>query len=60
MPGWLQAFVDVNPITILVSAARGLMHGQPAAGDVMIVLLISAGLTLVFAPLTMFRYGRKT
>ena len=60
MPGWLQAFVDVNPITILVSAARGLMRGQPAAGDVMIVLLISAGLTLVFAPLTMFRYGRKT
>ena len=28
MPGWVQAFVKVNPITHLTTAARGLMHGD--------------------------------
>ena len=27
MPGWVQAFVNANPITHLATAARGLMHG---------------------------------
>ena len=29
MPGWLQSFVKVNPITHLVGAVRGLMLGGP-------------------------------
>ena len=29
MPGWLQAFVKVNPITHLVDAVRGLLLGGP-------------------------------
>src|SRR5919206_4804655 len=29
MPGWLQAFVKVNPITKVVDATRGLMLGGP-------------------------------
>ena len=60
MPSWLQAFVNVNPITILVSAARGLMHGYPVGGDIATVLAISAGLVAVFAPLTTYLYRRKT
>ena len=32
MPGWLQAFVEVNPITQLVATVRGLMLGGPVAG----------------------------
>jgi ABC-2 type transport system permease protein len=59
MPGWVQAFVRVNPITHLASAARGLMHGGAAAGDVGWVLLWSAGLVLVFAPLTMRLYNAE-
>src|SRR5688572_8564884 len=27
MPGWLQAFVDINPITLLVAAVRSVMAG---------------------------------
>lgn len=50
LPGWLQAIVDVNPITILVRAMRGLMHGGAATGDLALVLAISAGLVAVFAP----------
>jgi ABC-2 type transporter/ABC transporter len=31
MPGWLQAFAKVNPITIFVQALRGLLVGGPVA-----------------------------
>jgi ABC-2 type transport system permease protein len=30
MPGWLQAFVRVNPVSHLVTAERGLLAGEPA------------------------------
>ncbi|HEX6310552.1 MAG TPA: ABC transporter permease [Acidimicrobiia bacterium] len=52
MPGWVQAFVNVNPITHLASAARDLMHGS-AAGDIGWVLLWCVALVAVFAPITM-------
>ncbi len=58
MPGWLQAFIDVNPISHLVTAARGLMAGTATAGQVGWVLAASATLTAVFAPLTMHLYRR--
>ena len=59
MPGWLQAFVRVNPVTHLVTAERALMAGQPAAGQLAWVLLASAALAAVFAPLTAWLYGRQ-
>lgn len=59
MPGWVQAFVEVNPVTHLASAARGLMHGTLEAGHVGWVLLWSAGLVAVFAPLTMRLYNAE-
>ncbi|HKX76723.1 MAG TPA: ABC transporter permease [Acidimicrobiia bacterium] len=59
LPGWLQRFVDVNPISILTTAMRGLVHGTAQAGDIGAVLAISAGLVAVFAPLTMLLYRRK-
>jgi ABC-2 type transport system permease protein len=60
LPGWLEAFVDVNPVTHLVTAARGLMDGTATAGDVLLVLATAAVLTAVFAPLTTRLYRRKT
>ena len=59
MPGWLQAFVNVNPVSHLVTAERGLIAGQPAAGQVAWVLLASAALAAVFAPVTAWLYGRQ-
>jgi ABC-2 type transport system permease protein len=59
MPGWLQTVVDINPISHLVTAERGLMHGTATAGDVAWVLLASAALVAVFAPLTMCLYRNK-
>ena len=59
MPSWLQAVVDVNPISHLVTAERGLMHGTATAGEVAGVLIGSAALVAVFAPLTMRLYRNK-
>lgn len=58
MPGWLQAFVKVNPVTHLVSAERGLMHGTATSEPIVWVLVASAVLVTIFAPLTSWLYGR--
>jgi ABC-2 type transport system permease protein len=59
MPGWLQAFIDVNPISHLVTAARALMAGSAATGQIGWVLAASAALTAVFAPLSVHLYRAK-
>jgi ABC-2 type transport system permease protein len=59
MPGWLQAFVKVNPITHLVAAVRAVMAGQPNGGEIMWVLAASGILVAIFGPLTMRLYNRK-
>ena len=58
LPGWLEAFVDINPISHLVTASRGLMEGTASAGDIGVVLATAAVLTAVFAPLTVHLYRR--
>jgi len=57
MPGWVQAFVDVNPISHVATAARSLMHGAVDGGAVGWSLLWSALLLAIFAPLTIRRYN---
>ena len=59
MPGWVQAFVKVNPITHVTAAARSLMHGEFEVGDLTWVAVWSAGLVVVFAPLTMRLYNAE-
>jgi ABC-2 type transport system permease protein len=58
LPSWLETFVDINPISILVTADRGLIAGSAEIADIGLVLGISAVLTAVFAPLTVRRYRR--
>ncbi len=59
MPGWLQAWNVVNPITRLVSSMRNLMlDSGPVAANVSITLAWMAGLLLVFVPLAMRAYKR--
>jgi ABC-2 type transport system permease protein len=60
LPGPLEAFVNVNPISILVDASRGLMEGSVAAGDIGIVLGTAAALTAVFLPLTTRLYRTRS
>ncbi len=59
MPGWLQAFVNVNPITHLVTAVRGLVAGTPDMGEITWVLIAGAAITVIFGSLTMYRYNRR-
>jgi ABC-2 type transport system permease protein len=58
LPSALEAFVNVNPISILADASRGLMEGNAEAGDILIALATAAVLTAIFAPLTTRLYRR--
>jgi oleandomycin transport system permease protein len=60
LPGWLQAWVKVNPVTHLVEASRGLLLGGDVAWPVTQSLLWSIGITVVFAPLAVRAYRRRT
>ena len=59
MPGWLQAFVQVNPITHLVDAVRSVMAGTPDGTAIMWVLVESVAFVAIFGSLTMLRYNRR-
>ncbi|MGE3474217.1 MAG: ABC transporter permease [Rhodospirillaceae bacterium] len=59
MPGWLRAFVNVNPVTLMTTAVRGLMNGGATTIDVVMALLAPAILTVVMAPLTLWLYLRR-
>ena len=56
LPGALEAFVELNPISHLVTATRELMAGATSVGQVALVLGEAAVLTAVFAPLTVRLY----
>jgi ABC-2 type transport system permease protein len=58
LPSALEAFVNVNPVSVLATASRGLMEGNADVGDIAIVLATAAALTAVFAPLTTRLYRR--
>jgi len=58
LPEWLEAVVDANPISHLATASRSLMAGSPDGSEIMIVLLVAAGLIAVFAPITTRLYRR--
>ena len=59
MPGWLQAVVRHNPVTHLANAARGLMHGTPATGDILWVLAASAVIVAIAAPVALRMYHQE-
>ncbi|MEO3826773.1 ABC transporter permease [Actinomadura sp. B10D3] len=60
MPGWLRAFVDVNPLSHVAAAARALMNGTGGAGGpVAWSLAATAAIAGVCAPLALCLYGRR-
>jgi ABC-type multidrug transport system permease subunit len=60
LPGWLQAWVKINPVTYLSTAVRGLMVGGPVAAPAWHALAWIAGIVAVFAPLAVTVYRRRT
>jgi len=59
MPGWLQAWVKVNPVSILADAVRALLGGGPVATPVTQSLIWAAILLVVFAPLSVWAFRRR-
>lgn len=59
MPGWLQAFVNNNPVTHVASGVRGLMAGEWPGADIAWSLGWAGLLVAVFGPVTMRLYNRK-
>ncbi|ANY06100.1 ABC transporter permease [Pseudonocardia sp. HH130630-07] len=60
MPGWLQTFVEINPVSRCADAVRALLGGTPAGGAVTASLLTSAVVVAVFAPIAVAIYRRRT
>jgi ABC-2 type transport system permease protein len=59
MPGWLRAFVEVNPVSLMTSAMRGLMGGTATVEQVGVALIAPIMLTALLAPLTVWLYRRQ-
>jgi oleandomycin transport system permease protein len=59
MPGWLQAWVKVNPVTDLADSVRALTIGGPIGAHVLYTLAWAAGIVIVMFPLAMRMYRRR-
>jgi ABC-2 type transport system permease protein/oleandomycin transport system permease protein len=56
MPGWLQAWASVNPVSVTVDTMRGLLVAGPVLTPAIKSLAWIAGLLLVFVPASVRRY----
>ena len=60
MPTWLQPAVEVNPVSVMVTAVRELMDGIYSWGSVSNVFIYCAVMVAIFGPLSMMIYNRKS
>jgi ABC-2 type transport system permease protein/oleandomycin transport system permease protein len=58
MPGWLQSYNKVQPVSVVVKAVRALCTGGETAVPVIHALLWIVAIVAVFAPLAVRRYRR--
>ncbi|WP_327043619.1 ABC transporter permease [Microbispora sp. NBC_01189] len=58
LPGWLAAFVRINPVSHLVTATRDLANHAVVSGEVGWTLLACAVVIAIFAPLSVRSYKR--
>lgn len=59
LPGWLEAFVKINPVSHVVTAVRDLMNEGDLTGQVGWALLGCILVAAIFAPLAVRTYSRK-
>jgi ABC-2 type transport system permease protein len=50
--------VDVNPVSLMSTAMRGLMGGDASLRQILLALAAPVALTLVLAPVTLRLYRR--
>jgi ABC-2 type transport system permease protein len=58
LPGWLETFVNINPVSHLVSATRDLANDATIGSEVGWTLLAGVIVIAVFAPLSVRSYKR--
>ena len=58
MPGWLEAYADISPVTVTVDTMRALALGGEVTPSLWKSLAWMAGVVAVFAPLAIYRYRR--
>ncbi len=58
LPGWLQAWAKVNPVSIIIDATRSLALGDAWGKDFLYSILWMAGILAVFVPLAVSRYRK--
>lgn len=59
LPGWLQAWVKINPVTQLSDAVRALLLDLPPGSAVLWSLLWTVGIVAVFGPLAVSIYHHR-
>lgn len=59
MPTWLQYFVNINPVTLVINAVRDLMNDGQVTANVGWALLGCAVIVVIFAPMAVHFYNRK-
>ncbi|MGQ0616692.1 MAG: ATP-binding cassette domain-containing protein [Acidimicrobiia bacterium] len=59
MPGWLQAFAKVNPITIVTDATRALFIGTPAGESIYGAVAWCLGLTAFFGFIAVAQFRKS-
>ncbi|TIQ24641.1 MAG: ABC transporter permease, partial [Mesorhizobium sp.] len=59
MPDWLRAFVELNPVSLMTTALRGLMGGGATLSQVVLALIAPVALTAILAPTTLWLYLRR-
>jgi ABC-2 type transport system permease protein len=59
LPGWLESFVKVNPVSHLVSATRDLANHATVSAEVGWTVLAGLAVMAIFAPLAMRGYRRN-
>jgi ABC transporter DrrB family efflux protein len=60
MPGWLRAFAEHQPVSLIVNAVRGLLLNHPDTSTILQALAWCVGILVVFIPLAVWEYGRRT
>ena len=60
MPGWLQAWVHINPVTHVTDAVRGLLTGGEVLGPVIWTVVTAGAMLAIFFPLAVSAYRRHS
>jgi len=60
MPTWLRTFAEHQPVSLIVNAVRGLLLNQSDATTILQALAWCIGILVVFIPLSVWAYGRRT